>query len=524
MKKIYNKNVLKKIIKGIKILYKTVRLTLGPEGKNVIIEKKFSFPIVTKDGITVSKEVELKSKIENLGVKLVNEAASKTNDDAGDGTTTATILSYKIIKEGYKYICLGFNANFIVKEINKFLNIAIKRINKKSKKIKKKKEITNVGSISSNNDKKIGKIISKAISIVGKDGTITLEDGKYINDELEIVEGLSFNKGYISHYFLNNEKSIILENSYVLIYNRKLSNINEILPLLEKITRKGYPLLMILEDIDNDILNTIIINNARGVLKTVIVKAPSFGENKKNILEDIAYLTGTNVFGEDYKKKIKKISINDLGIAKKVDVTKNLTKIIGGKASKKKIKLRIDFLKENLKNCDNEYDKEKINERISKLSKGIAVIKVGGTTDIEVKERRYRIEDALNATKAALEEGIVPGGGIALLRTAEWMEKNVKKNKKNIAFNILIKTMKYPFKRIIKNSDINYKKIFSKISNKKFSYGYDVKKRKFCNLVKNGVIDPSKVVKTSIINAVSIASLILMSSGVITENFKNQLN
>ncbi|WP_458659058.1 chaperonin GroEL [Candidatus Vidania fulgoroideorum] len=524
-KKIYFKNTVRnRISKGINILSNSVKITLGPKGKNVIIEKKFSNPIVTKDGVTVAKEIILKNKLENIGAQMVKEVASKTNDDAGDGTTTATVLSQSIIKEGFKYIALGINPLVIKKEINNFLKIILKRLSKNSKKIKSDIEICQVGSISANNDISIGKMISKAMKKVGIKGVISLDEGKFYKDELEIVEGMSFDSGYISRYFLEeNKKSIILENSYILIYYKKINNFREILPILEKISKIGKPLLIISENIDNDILNTLILNNLKGTLKVVAVKTPGFGDRKISSLEDICINTGGKII-KGASQSLKKIKLSDLGFAKKIEIKKDSTTIIKGNGNEKKIKSKIKELEKELSKCFSDYDSEKLKERISKLSGGIATIKVGGFTESEVKERKYRIEDALNATKAAIEEGVVPGGGIALIRVAEWMKKKIKNNKKNIGFNILLKSMYAPFFQIIKNGGIEPKIILNKIKNKKYYYGYDLSNNKFCNLLKKGIIDPTKVVKTALKNAVSISSLLLATECVIINNNNKNTN
>ncbi|XAO72517.1 MAG: chaperonin GroEL [Candidatus Vidania fulgoroideorum] len=513
------------IIKGINTLANAVKLTLGPKGKNVIIEKEFSSPMVTKDGVTVAKEIELKNKLENIGAQMLREVASKTNDDAGDGTTTATVLAQSIIKESIKYITIGVEPIIIKKQIEKYLKIIINRLNKISKKINNNQEIAQVGSISSNNDIKIGNMIAKAMKKIGKNGAISIEEGNYDNDELEIVKGLQFEKGYMSPYFLkDNKRSINLENVFILTYEKKIDNFRDLLPILEKVSKKGNPIIIICDGIENEILTTLIINNVRGIIKAIPIKAPGFGDRKNLIMEDISIVVGSTYIRENSEIKLKKIKIENLGFAKKIKIYKENTIIINGKGNKKKINERIKYLKKELENTTSEYDKEKINERISKLSGGIAIIKVGGSTEIEMKERKFRIEDALNATKAAIENGIVPGGGITLLRISEWMNKKINKKYKNIGFNILTKAMKNPFIQIMKNGGINYNIVLNKIKNKYFEYGFDLENNKFCNLVKNGIIDPTKVVIHAIKNAVSISCLIISSECAIYKKEKIKIN
>ncbi|MGX7589347.1 chaperonin GroEL [Candidatus Vidania fulgoroideorum] len=524
---VFKKKAKSNIIDGINILANAVKITLGPRGKNVIINKRFNSPFVTKDGVTVAKEITLENNLKNIGAQMLREVASKTNDDAGDGTTTATVLAQAIINESSKYIAIGIEPILIKKQIEKYLKIITKRLLSTSKKINTRLEISQVGSISSNNDLEIGNMISKAMYKIGKNGVISVEEGKLNFDQLDVVKGMQIDKGYMSSYFLNsNEDSILLEDCLILIYEKKLKNFRNIYPILEKISKIGKPLLIIADDYENEIITTLILNNARGIIKVIPIKSPSFGEKKISILEDISILTGTKVINLENESILKKIKINELGKSKKIEIKKDTTTIIKGNGCKKLIKKRINMLKMKLKNTDSEYDIEKLKERISKLSGGIALIKVGGLTETEMKERKYRIEDALNATKAALENGIVPGGGIALIRVSEWMKKNIKKSKQNIGFNILVKSIQSPFKQIMKNGGREPGVILSKLKNKYYEYGYDLSEGKFCNLVKNGVIDPTKVVIHAIQNAVSISNLIITSECVIYQkkNKKNNFN
>ncbi|MGX7582542.1 chaperonin GroEL [Candidatus Vidania fulgoroideorum] len=517
-KKIYFKK--NKLFKGIEKLYNCVKVTLGPKGNNVIIEKEFGNPTITKDGVTVAKEIFFKNKIENLGSLMVREVASKTNEDAGDGTTTAIIITRTIIKESRKHILLGTSPLIIKKQIEKFLKIILRRINKISKKIKKNFEILQVASISSNNDYKIGSLISTALSKVGKNGIITLEDGKFNKDKLNIVKGYSFEKGYFSHYFLkSNEKKIIFLNSLILIHYKKISNFRIIFPVLEKISKIGGSLLIISDGIESEILNTLIVNNIRGIINVVYVKAPYFGENKLMFMEDIATITGGKIIKDNQKIKIK-----NLGKAKKIEITKKMTTIIKGKGKNSIIKKRIKKLKNDLFKSKSKFFNKNINKRISKLSGGVAIIEVGGTTKSEVKEKKYRIEDAVNATKAAIEQGIVPGGGITYLRVCEWLKKKIKKKKQNNGFRILIKSLQSPFKRIMKNGGKNPDIIFNKVSNKKLNFGYDLENKCYCDLIKCGIIDPAKVIKFAFKNAVSISLLIITAGCIIINKKKKDIN
>lgn len=515
-KKIINgKKTILKIFKGIKKIYKSVKITLGPKGRNVIIEKRFGTPFITKDGVTVAKEISLKNKIENLGAQLIKEVALRTNDCSGDGTTTATVLAYSLIKNGIKYLTLGISSEKIKKEICFFIKIVIKKLLKNSKPIRNIKDIRNISTISSNNDNNIGKMISNAIRKLGIDGTISVEEGKGINDELKIVGGMKIENGYASHYFLkDNEEKIVLENPYILIINKKISNFREIVNILEKISKKGNPVLIIADDFESEVIATLVLNCIRGIIKVVAVKTPSFGEKKRSIIEDVSILTNSKISGKYPHLSLNKIGIKDLGKAKKVEVSKDETIIIKkNNSNKKKIKKRIKFLENEIKKKESKFEIEKIKERISKFKSGIGIIKVGGSTETEVIEKKFRVEDSLNATRAAIEEGISPGGGIALLQISNWIKKKYKNTKKNIGLNIVYKSIREPFKQILKNCSISHKIIISKINKKNF--GYNIVKKKFCNLINNGVIDPTKVIKSALLNASSISCLILTTGSAI---------
>ncbi|MGX7583115.1 chaperonin GroEL [Candidatus Vidania fulgoroideorum] len=524
-KKIINgKKTIIKIFKGIKKTYKSVKITLGPKGRNVIIEKRFGSPFITKDGVTVAKEINLKNKLENLGAQLIKEVALKTNDNSGDGTTTATVLAYSIIKNGLKYLTLGVSSEKIKKEISFFIKIVIKKLLSNSKPIKNIKDIRNVSTISSNNDPSIGIMISKAIKKLGVDGVITVEEGKGLESELKIVGGMKIDSGYISRYFLNeNSDKIVLDNPYLLIVNKKINSFGEIIKILEKISKKNRSILIIAEDIESEIIATLVLNSMRGILKVAAIKSPSFGEKKKYIMEDISILTGAKISGKYPYITLSKVKIRDLGEADKIEIYKEETVIIKKKKNFKKINKRILFLKKKIEKEDSKFEIEKIKERISKFKSGIGIIKVGGSTETEVIEKKFRIEDSLNATKAAIEEGVLPGGGIALLEISIWLKKKYKNTKKNVGLNIVRKSIIEPFIQILKNCSISYKTILQNIKNKK-NIGYNIIKKKFCNFIKEGIIDPTKVVKSALLNASSISCLILTTGSAIFGTEKINVN
>ncbi|MGX7582965.1 chaperonin GroEL [Candidatus Vidania fulgoroideorum] len=514
----FKNNSRKKLLKGINKLANAVKITLGPKGKNVIIEKDFGSPLVTKDGVTVAKEIELKNKFENLGAQLLKEVSLKTNDIAGDGTTTATVIAQSLINEGLKQLSLGTNPIDLNKGIEKFCILSIKELKKMKKKIINK-DIKKVASISSNNDNNIGKIISKAFKKVGKTGVITVEENDTSDiNILDVVKGMQIDQGYISPYFINNEKQCcVFEEPYILICNKKIENINEIIKLLEKLAKLSKPLLIIANDINSEILSTLIINNIRGNIKVSFIKSPGFGERKAEILEDISILTGGKLIGKE--ENIKKIGIKNLGSAKKVKISKDSTIFVNGLGKKRKIKNRVKLIIKQIKNSNSEYEKEKLKERIAKLTTGIAVIKVGGVTESEMKEKKYRVEDALNATKAAIESGIVPGGGIALYKVSEKI-KNIDTKFKE-GKNVLIRAIKSPMIQILKNSGVEPKIVMSKIKNTNKNFGFNLKNMKYCNMMKSGIVDPLKVVKYALKNAVSIAKLIIITDCSIISKKKN---
>ncbi|MGX7589763.1 chaperonin GroEL [Candidatus Vidania fulgoroideorum] len=510
-----------KIIKGIDSASSIIKITLGPKGKNIIIESRFGSPIITKDGVTVAKEIELKDRVENIGVQLLKEVSLKTNETSGDGTTTAAVLAHSIIKNGMKYIALGIDPMRIRKELDYFLDIISNRLNKKSRKISSLKEICSVGTISSNNDINIGEMISKAISKVGNDGVITIEEGKSSKDELVIVNGMQFDKGYMSPYFLkdSNKDKIILNDPYVLICEDKIDNFRSMVPILENVSKLGKSLLIIADDIESDVLNSIILNSIRGILKVVAVKAPSFGDKRRNILSDIALLTKSKIVNSSIGFSLKEVKISNLGSAKKVIILKDETIIVSNRDNDKEVIKRVKMLKKSISSLETSFDISKLKERISKLSGGIAVIKVGGSSEVEVKERKYRIEDALNATKAAIEEGILPGGGIALLMVSDWLlnKRDSKFNK--IGLDIITDSIREPFMQILRNAGVEPKVVISKI-NKKRNYGFDLVDNEYCDFIVKGIIDPTKVVRLALRNAISVSGLVLTVGGVITSKGK----
>lgn len=515
-----------KIMEGIEILTNAVKITLGPKGKNVIIERNFNSPLITKDGVTVAKEIMLEDKFQNIGAQIIKEVASRTSENAGDGTTTATLLAYSIVKEGLKYITSGINSMDLKRGIEKTVTEAIKELNKISKKCKTSKEIFQVASISANNDENIGKYIAEAVEKIGKEGIITVEEGRSLEDELEIVEGMQFERGYVSPYFITDqEKQIaVLENCFILIYNKKINNISELIPTLETISKLKRPLLIMAEDVDSEVLATLILNNIRRNIKIAVVKLPGFGEKRKDILEDIAILTAGTVISEEVNVSLKKISLSDLGQAKKVEVQKENTIIIDGAGDEHDISKRIKNIAFQIKKSSSQYEIEKLQERLSKLSNGIAIIRVGAATETEMKEKKARVEDALHATRAAIEEGIVPGGGVTLLR----IKNNICKIKgenddQDAGIKIMLKAMEEPIKQIIINGGEETEIIINNIINNcDINYGYNVAKRKYSNLISEGIIDPTKVTRTALQNAASIASLLLTTEVGIVDIKKNK--
>ncbi|ODA44027.1 Heat shock protein 60 family chaperone GroEL [Thermodesulfovibrio sp. N1] len=509
------------VLRGITILTDAVKATLGPRGRNVVIERKFGSPNVTKDGVTVAKEIDLKDPFENMGAQLVREVASKTSDVAGDGTTTATVLAYAIYKEGLKYVSAGANAMDLKRGIDKAVEAVVEELKKISKPVVDKKEIAQVGTISANNDSSIGELIAEAMDKVGKDGVITVEEAKGMATTLDIVEGMQFDRGYISPYFITDPERLecILEDAFVLIHDKKISSMKDLLSILEQIARMGRPLLIIAEDVEGEALATLVVNKLRGVLQVCAVKAPGFGERRKAMLEDIAILTGGTVISEDIGLKLENVKIEDLGRAKKIIVDKDNTTIVEGAGDPQKIQARIKQIKVQIDETTSDYDREKLQERLAKLAGGVARINVGAATESEMKEKKARVEDALNATRAAVEEGIVPGGGVALLRCQKAL-KNLKleNHDQQLGVEIVKKALEEPIKQIIANAGVEATLIVEKVKeNKNINYGYDAYAEKFVDMMEAGIIDPTKVTRTALQNAASVAGLMLTTEVLVAE-------
>jgi len=520
----FHENARHKIVTGVNILADAVKVTLGPKGRNVVLERSFGAPTVTKDGVSVAKEIELKDKFENMGAQMVKEVASKTSDVAGDGTTTATVLAQSIVQEGMKFVAAGMNPMDLKRGIDKAVTQTVEELKKLSKPCKSSKEIAQVGSISANGDADIGKIIAEAMDKVGKEGVITVEDGSGLNSELEVVEGMQFDRGYLSPYFINNaEKQIaILENPYVLLHDKKISNIRDLLPVLEQVAKAGKPLLIIAEEVEGEALATLVVNNIRGILKTCAVKAPGFGDRRKAMLEDIATLTGGTVIAEEVGLSLEKASLNDLGQAKRIEVGKEETTIIDGAGDPKAIEGRVKSIRSQIEEATSDYDKEKLQERVAKLAGGVALVKVGAATEIEMKEKKARVEDALHATRAAVEEGIVAGGGVALLRARQAM-KNVKgdNSDQDAGIKIVLRALEEPIRQIAANAGDEPSVVVNKVLEGKGNYGYNAATGEYGDLVEMGVLDPTKVTRYALQNAASIAGLILTTDAMVAESPKD---
>ena len=509
-----------RMVEGVNILANAVKVTLGPKGRNVVLERSFGGPLVTKDGVSVAKEIELKDKLQNMGAQMVKEVASKTADDAGDGTTTATVLAQSIVREGMKYVAAGMNPMDLKRGIDKAVHALVEQLKKATKTTTTSKEIAQVGSISANSDESIGKIIAEAMDKVGKEGVITVEDGKSLNNELDIVEGMQFDRGYLSPYFINNqEKQVaILENPFVLLYDKKISNIRDLLPALEQVAKAGRPLLIIAEDIDGEALATLVVNNIRGILKTCAVKAPGFGDRRKAMLEDIAILTGGTVIAEELGLKLENIKLEDLGQAKRIEVGKENTIIIDGAGNEDNIKARIDQVKKQAEDATSDYDREKLQERVAKLAGGVAVIKVGATTELEMKEKKARVEDALHATRAAVEEGIVAGGGVALIRARDAIAKVKGENHdQDAGVKIVLRAVEEPLRQIVQNAGCEPSVVVNNVAAGKGNYGYNAANETYGDMVEMGVLDPTKVTRSALQNAASVAGLMLTTDCMIAE-------
>jgi chaperonin GroEL len=514
-----------RMLKGVNVLANAVKVTLGPKGRNVVLEKSFGAPTVTKDGVSVAKEIELEDKFENMGVQMVKEVASQTSDAAGDGTTTATVLAQAILREGLKSVAAGFNPMDLKRGIDKATIAITEELKKLSQPCKDDKSIAQVGTISANSDEEIGKIIAEAMSKVGKEGVITVEEGSGLANELDVVEGMQFDRGYLSLYFINDQatQSANLENPLILIHDKKISNIRELLPLLEAVAKSGRPLLIIAEDLEGEALATLVVNNIRGIVKVAAVKAPGFGDRRKAMLQDIAILTGGQVISEEVGLSLEKASLNDLGEAKKVQVSKENTTIIDGAGKKSDIKGRIDQINKEIEESTSDYDREKLQERVAKLAGGVAVIKVGAGTEIEMKEKKARVEDALHATRAAVEEGVVPGGGVALLRALKGIA-NLKgaNDDQDVGINILRKAVEEPLRQIVGNAGADASVVLNAVVNGKGNYGFNAANGEYGDMVKLGIIDPTKVTRLALQNATSVAGLLLTTEAMIAEAPKQE--
>jgi chaperonin GroEL len=510
-----------RMLRGVDILANAVKVTLGPKGRNVVIDKSFGAPRITKDGVTVAKEIELEDKFENMGAQMVREVASKTNDLAGDGTTTATVLAQAIVREGAKSVAAGMNPMDLKRGIDLAVAAVVKDIEKRAKKVSSSAEVAQVGTISSNGDSYIGKMIAQAMQKVGNEGVITVEEAKSLDTEVEIVEGMQFDRGYISPYFITNAEKMIaeLEDVYVLLHEKKLSGLQSMLPLLEAVVQTSKPLLIISEDVEGEAIATLVVNKLRGGLKIAAVKAPGFGDRRKAMLEDIAILTGGQLISEDLGIKLETVTLAMLGRAKKVVIEKEKTTIIDGAGKRKDIEARVAQIKAQIEETTSDYDKEKLQERLAKLAGGVAVIKVGGATEIEVKEKKDRVEDALNATRAAVEEGIVPGGGVALLRAKKAVGRLTHDNSDvQAGINIVLKAIEAPIRQIAENSGVEGSIVVGKIlENKSETFGFDAQKEEYVDMIEKGIVDPAKVVRTALQDAASIAGLLVTTEAMVAE-------
>jgi len=516
-----------RMVAGVNLLANAVKTTLGPKGRNVVIERSFGSPIVTKDGVTVAKEIELKDKFENMGAQMVKEVASKTADVAGDGTTTATVLAQAIVREGMKYVAAGMNPMDLKRGIDKAVAAIVEELKVISKPCSTSKEIEQVGTISANADSSIGKIIAQAMDKVGKEGVITVEDGKSLDNELEVVEGMQFDRGYLSPYFINNpDKQVaVLENPYILLHDKKISGIRELLPVLEQVAKAGRPLLIIAEDVEGEALATLVVNNLRGILKTCAVKAPGFGDRRKAMLQDIAILTGGTVIAEEVGLTLEKATLADLGQAKRVEVAKEHTTIIDGAGDPAKIQARVKEIRVQIEEATSDYDREKLQERVAKLAGGVAVIKVGAATEVEMKEKKARVEDALHATRAAVEEGIVPGGGVALLRAREAaVAKGLKGENadQDAGIKIVLRAVEQPLREIVANAGEEPSVVVAKVLEGKGNFGYNAATGEYGDMIEMGVLDPTKVTRSALQNAASVAGLMLTTECMIAEAPKEE--
>lgn len=509
-----------RMMAGLNVLADAVKQTLGPKGRNVVLERSFGAPTITKDGVSVAKEVELADKFENMGAQLVKQVASKTNDVAGDGTTTATVLAQAIVREGLKSVTAGANPTDIKRGIDKAVHVVVDALKANSKPCATSKEIAQVGSISANSDESIGSIIAEAMDKVGKEGVITVEDGSGLDNELEVVEGMQFDRGYLSPYFINQQDamSVELDHPYVLLHDKKISNIRDLVPLLEKVSKAGRSLLIVAEDVEGEALATLVVNTMRGILKVAAVKAPGFGDRRKAMLEDIAVLTGGTVIAEEVGLSLEKVELTDLGSAKKVQINKENTVIVDGAGKSEAIQSRVGQLRKQIEDTTSDYDREKLQERVAKLSGGVAVIKVGAATEVEMKEKKARVEDALHATRAAVEEGIVPGGGVALVRAIAAIKDLKGANPdQTVGVNILRRAIEEPLRQIVLNAGIEPSVVLAKVQEGSGAFGYNASTEEYGDMLAMGILDPTKVTRSALQNAASVAGLMLTTEAMVAE-------
>jgi chaperonin GroEL len=509
-----------RLVEGVNILANAVKVTLGPKGRNVVLERSFGSPVVTKDGVSVAKEIELADRVQNIGAQLVKEVASRTSDAAGDGTTTATVLAQAIVREGQKYVAAGLNPLDLKRGIDKAVVAAIEELKKISRPTTTSKEIAQVATISANGEESIGQRIAEALDRVGKEGVITVEDGKSLEDELDVVEGLQFDRGYLSPYFINDQDKqvAVLDNPFILLHDKKVSNIRDLLPVLEHVAKAGRPLLIIAEDVEGEALATLVVNNIRGILKTVAVKAPGFGDRRKALLEDIAILIGGQVIAEETGLTLEKATLAELGQAKRIEVGKENTTVIDGAGDSKNIEARVKQIRVQIEESTSDYDREKLQERVAKLAGGVAVIKVGGATEIEVKEKKDRVDDALHATRAAVEEGIVPGGGVALIRVKQAISGLKGANAdQDAGIKIVLRALEEPLRQIVTNAGEEASVVVAKVSEGTGNFGYNAQTGEYGDLVESGVLDPTKVTRTALQNAASVAGLLLTTDATVHE-------
>ncbi|NNM65173.1 MAG: chaperonin GroEL [Burkholderiales bacterium] len=508
-----------RMMEGVTILANAVKATLGPKGRNVVLERSFGAPTVTKDGVSVAKEIELKDKLQNMGAQMVKEVASKTSDNAGDGTTTATVLAQAIAREGMKYVAAGMNPMDLKRGIDKAVIALVEELKKISKPCTTSKEIAQVGTISANADEHVGQIIAEAMDKVGKEGVITVEDGKSLENELDIVEGMQFDRGYLSPYFINNQdrQVAVLENPYVLLNDKKISNIRDLLPVLEQVAKSGRPLLIIAEDVDGEALATLVVNSIRGILKTVAVKAPGFGDRRKAMLEDLAILTGGKVVSEETGMSLEKVTLADLGQAKRVEVAKENTTVIDGAGVAADIEARVKQIRIQIEEATSDYDREKLQERVAKLAGGVAVVKVGAATEVEMKEKKARVEDALHATRAAVEEGIVAGGGVALLRARVNLKVTGVNPDQEAGIKLVMRAVEEPLRQIVANAGDEPSVVLNKVMEGKGNYGYNAANGQYGDMIEMGILDPTKVTRTALQNAASVAGLLLTTECMVAD-------